>query len=147
MFVQAPSQCRDYATMWNGMRQRQESQTSVWRTHLAHFNITICCTRFEANGSMAHILTDADLCKRLRKHIIVTYESTIRCICTANTPNLTANANNNQLSKATSLTIRTMASLSRLYFTQTVPKVDRTKITQYVKYQMRTIVVVLFREF
>lgn len=87
------SHCRDYATMWNGIwRQRQEFESSVWCTHLAHFDITVCSTQSE----IARIHPDVDLYKNCRKHISVIYENTIRHRRSESTTNLMPNANNIQ---------------------------------------------------
>lgn len=113
------SHCRDYATMWNGIwRQRQESKTSVWRTHLTSTSL------FDAHSSkpLTYGLADADLCKHTRKRVSVTYKHTIRYSCADSATNLLPNANNTQQGHFLEQQRRTMVSLSRLCFTWYSPK-------------------------
>lgn len=108
------SHCRDYATMWNGIwRQRQESKTSVWRTHLTSTSL------FAEHSSkpLTYILTDADLCKHQEMCLSHLYKHTIRYSCTDSATNLLPNANNIQQGHFLEQQGRTMASLSRLRFT------------------------------
>lgn len=113
------SHCRDYATMWNGIwRQRQESKTSVWRTHLTSTSLFV----EHSSKPLTYILTDADLCKHQEMCLSHLYKHTIRYSCTDSATNLLPNANNIQQGHFLEQQGRTMASLSRLRFTWYSPK-------------------------
>ncbi len=122
--------------MWNDIwRQRQESETSVWRTHLTSTSL------FAAHSSkpFTYIITDADLCKHTRKRFSVNYKNTISYSCVDSGTILLPNANNIQQGHFLEQQWRTMASLSRLRLTWYSLLVHWSKMTPNAGHPIRTI--------
>lgn len=122
--------------MWNDIwRQRQESETSVWRTHLTSTSL------FAAHSSkpFTYIITDADLCKHTRKRFSVTYKNTISYSCVDSGTILLPNANNIQQGHFLEQQWRTMASLSRLRLTWYSLLVHWSKMTPNAGRPIQTI--------